>query len=114
LAVILTGVALDANKLYDYPILAYTFYGDTYLYEFPTGSGNKMNLKQIANESKRLFVCSKETQKVNLSTMQMIIMTFYKEEHFKNQHFSMNFLMVIQAKARASHQTDGLHQLPTL
>src|SRR5690606_28574568 len=28
----------------------YSFYGPEYVYEFPTGSGNKMNLKQIANE----------------------------------------------------------------
>ncbi|MFT2008837.1 MGH1-like glycoside hydrolase domain-containing protein [Pontibacter sp. 13R65] len=28
----------------------YTFYGPSQLYEFPTGSGNKLNLKQIANE----------------------------------------------------------------
>jgi hypothetical protein len=34
----------------------YTYYGDTYQYEFPAGSGNKLNLKQIANElSKRLL-----------------------------------------------------------
>jgi hypothetical protein len=34
----------------------YIFYGDAYQYEFPTGSGRKLNLKEIANElSKRLI-----------------------------------------------------------
>lgn len=34
----------------------YKFYGDAYTYEFPTGSGKKLNLKQIANAlSKRLI-----------------------------------------------------------
>src|SRR5690606_29240806 len=28
----------------------YTFYGPEYIYEFPTGSGVKLNLRQIANE----------------------------------------------------------------
>jgi len=28
----------------------YQYYGDEYVYEFPTGSGNKLNLKQIAKE----------------------------------------------------------------
>jgi hypothetical protein len=34
----------------------YQYYGDAYTYEFPAKSGNKLNLKQIANElSKRLL-----------------------------------------------------------
>jgi hypothetical protein len=34
----------------------FEYYGDKYVYEFPAGSGEKMNLKQIANElSKRLL-----------------------------------------------------------
>ncbi len=28
----------------------YQYYGDSYTYEFPARSGNKLNLKQIANE----------------------------------------------------------------
>ena len=31
----------------------YEYYGDKYTYEFPAGSGNKLNLKQIANELTR-------------------------------------------------------------
>ena len=30
-----------------------SYYGDKYTYEFPAGSGNKMNLKQIANQLTR-------------------------------------------------------------
>ena len=34
----------------------YQYYGDSYTYEFPAGSGNKLTLKQIANElTKRLL-----------------------------------------------------------
>lgn len=34
----------------------HSYYGDAYTYEFPTGSGNKLTLKQIANElTKRLL-----------------------------------------------------------
>lgn len=31
----------------------YQYYGDTYQFEFPAGSGQKLNLKQIANELTR-------------------------------------------------------------
>ena len=34
----------------------YTYYGDSYKYEFPSGSGNQLTLKEIANElTKRLL-----------------------------------------------------------
>ena len=34
----------------------YEYYGDKYTYEFPAGSGNKLNLKQIANQlTKRIL-----------------------------------------------------------
>jgi hypothetical protein len=65
-----------------------------------------MNLNKLQNElSKGLFVCSKETQKVKEYHADDHNDVFAKEEHFKNQHFSMSFLMAIQAKALASHQT---------
>jgi hypothetical protein len=48
LAVILTGVAyLDANKYMIIQSLRSIIFWDTYLYEFPTGSGNKMNLNKL-------------------------------------------------------------------
>ena len=31
----------------------YDYFGPTYIYEFPTGSGNKLNLLQIADELTR-------------------------------------------------------------
>jgi hypothetical protein len=51
-----------------------------------------MNLNKLQNElSKGLFVCSKETQKVKEYHADDHNDVFAKEEHFKNQHFSMSF-----------------------
>ncbi|MGB5417940.1 MGH1-like glycoside hydrolase domain-containing protein [Algibacter sp.] len=86
----------------------YEFYGDEYQYEFPTGSGKKLNLKQIANElTKRLIKLfepnkdgkfpyhSEDPDKV-----------FTKDEHFKNEHFFYEFFDGDTGKGLgASHQT---------
>ncbi|TDT47185.1 glycosyl hydrolase family 63 [Maribacter spongiicola] len=86
----------------------YLYYGKEYVYEFPTGSGKKMNLNEIANEiSKRLiklfgpdangkFVYhSDDDQKV-----------FTKNEHFKKEHFFYEFFDGDTGKGLgASHQT---------
>ncbi|GAA4959782.1 MGH1-like glycoside hydrolase domain-containing protein [Algibacter aquimarinus] len=86
----------------------YTFYGNDYQYEFPTGSGNKLNLKQIANElTKRLIKLfepnedgkfpyhSEDPDKV-----------FTKDKHFKNEHFFYEFFDGDTGKGLgASHQT---------
>ncbi len=86
----------------------YTFYGDTYVYEFPTGSGNKMNLKQIANElSKRLIRLFERNSEGKFEYhAEDHNNVFTKEEHFKNQHFFYEFFDGDSGKGLgASHQT---------
>ncbi|GAA4235006.1 glucosidase [Postechiella marina] len=86
----------------------YTFYGDTYQYEFPTGSGVKLNLKQIANElTKRLvklFEPNKEGKYPYHSEDPDQVFT--KDNHFKNEHFFYEFFDGDTGKGLgASHQT---------
>ena len=86
----------------------YTFYGDTYVYEFPTGSGNKLNLKQIANELTKRLIKLFETNSdgkfqyhADSSDKQ-----FTNNEHFKNLHFFYEFFDGDTGKGLgASHQT---------
>ena len=86
----------------------YTFYGDAYTYEFPTGSGNKLNLKQIANElTKRLIklfeVNSQGKFQYHADDPDM---KFSKDEHFKNLHLFYEFFDGNTGKGLgASHQT---------
>ncbi|MDG1729237.1 MAG: glucosidase [Algibacter sp.] len=86
----------------------YTFYGDEYTYEFPTGSGNKLNLKQIANAlTKRLiklFEPNKDGKFQYHSDDPDKVFT--KEEHFKNEHFFYEFFDGDTGRGLgASHQT---------
>lgn len=86
----------------------YTFYGDTYTYEFPTGSGNKLNLKEIANElSKRLiklFERNKDGRfQYHYDDEDKLFST---DEHFKYQHLFYEFFDGDHGKGLgASHQT---------
>ncbi|MBD0830787.1 MGH1-like glycoside hydrolase domain-containing protein [Aestuariibaculum sediminum] len=86
----------------------YTFYGDDYKYEFPTGSGNKLNLKQIANElTKRLVKLFERNEegKYQYHADDANHM-FAKEEHFKNEHLFYEFFDGDTGKGLgASHQT---------
>ena len=86
----------------------YTFYGDTYQYEFPTGSGNKLNLKQIANElTKRLIkLFETNTEGKFQYHAENPGKHFTKDEHFKNQHLFYEFFDGDNGKGLgASHQT---------
>ncbi|WP_366185319.1 glucosidase [Flavobacterium ovatum] len=86
----------------------YTFYGPTYTYEFPTGSGVKMNLKQIANElSKRLIKLFEPNEKGKFQYhSEDPNKLFTKDEHFKDQHFFYEFFDGDNGKGLgASHQT---------
>tara|TARA_R110002051_G_scaffold255120_2_gene314204 strand:+ start:32486 stop:35113 length:2628 start_codon:yes stop_codon:yes gene_type:complete len=86
----------------------YSFYGKQYVYEFPTGSGNKLNLNEIANElSKRLI---KLFQPNALGKFQYhsddAQKLFTKDEHFKNEHFFYEFFDGDSGKGLgAAHQT---------
>ncbi|MEP2280487.1 glucosidase [Maribacter sp.] len=86
----------------------YSYYGDQYVYEFPTGSGKKLNLNEIANEiSKRLiklFEPNKDGKFVYHSEDANKVFT--NNEHFKNEHFFYEFFDGDSGKGLgASHQT---------
>tara|TARA_R110002049_G_scaffold123264_2_gene278364 strand:+ start:100 stop:1506 length:1407 start_codon:yes stop_codon:yes gene_type:complete len=86
----------------------YTFYGPTYQYEFPTGSGKKLNLNEIANELTkrlvRLFEPNSEGKfQYHADDRNKL---FSKDEHFKNQHLFYEFFDGDNGKGLgASHQT---------
>lgn len=86
----------------------YTFYGPTYLYEFPTGSSNKLNLNEIANElTKRLVKLFERDEngkyQYHADDSNHV---FSKEEHFKDHHFFYEFFDGDTGKGLgASHQT---------
>lgn len=86
----------------------YTFYGSTYLYEFPTGSGHKLNLNQIANElTKRLIKLFErdENGKYQYHSDDKNHV-FSTEQEFKNQHLFYEFFDGDTGKGLgASHQT---------
>ncbi|CAH8293540.1 glycosyl hydrolase family 63 [Mariniflexile fucanivorans] len=86
----------------------YTFYGPTYQYEFPTGSGNKLNLKQIANElTKRLiklFEANGEGKFQYHADSEG--KQFSNDAHFKDLHLFYEFFDGDNGKGLgASHQT---------
>lgn len=86
----------------------YTFYGPTYVYEFPTGSGNKLNLKEIANELTkrliRLFERNEEGKFQYHADDENKV--FAKEENFRSEHFFYEFFDGDNGKGLgASHQT---------
>ncbi|MGC1516537.1 MAG: glucosidase [Maribacter sp.] len=86
----------------------YLFYGDQYMYEFPTGSGVKMNLNEIANAlSKRLIKLFEPNKKGKFQYhSEDDNRVFTKNEHFKNEHFFYEFFDGDTGKGLgASHQT---------
>ena len=86
----------------------YSFYGDTYQYEFPTGSGKKLNLKEIANELTKRLVKLFEANAEGKFQYHVDDPNhkFSKDEHFKNQHLFYEFFDGDNGKGLgASHQT---------
>jgi hypothetical protein len=86
----------------------YKFYGDKYIYEFPTGSGNKQNLKQIANHlSKRLIKLFEANSDGKFQYhADDADKQFTKNEHFKDLHLFYEFFDGDTGKGLgASHQT---------
>jgi hypothetical protein len=86
----------------------YTFYGPTYQYEFPTGSGKKLNLNEIADQlTKRLvklFEANSEGKfQYHADDRNKL---FAQDEHFKDQHLFYEFFDGDNGKGLgASHQT---------
>lgn len=86
----------------------YAYYGPSYVYEFPTGSGKKLNLNQIADEiSKRLIKLFERNKKGQFQYhAEDPEMVYSKEEHFKNQHLFYEFFDGDTGQGLgASHQT---------
>lgn len=86
----------------------YKYYGPTYIYEYPTGSGNKLNLKEIAIElTKRLMRLFERDDKGkyhyhNDDPNHL----FTKEDHFKDHHLFYEFFHGETGRGMgASHQT---------
>ncbi len=86
----------------------YTYYGPEYVYEFPTGSGVKLNLREIANAlTKRLITLFEKdkTGKYHYHTDDPN-KVFATDENFKNEHFFYEFFDGDTGKGLgASHQT---------
>ncbi len=84
----------------------YQYYGDRYTYEFPAGSGTKLNLKQIANQlTKRLL---KIFERNDAGTFQYhdTKQPEWADEHFKEHHLFYEFFHGDTGKGLgASHQT---------
>jgi hypothetical protein len=84
----------------------YRYYGDSYAYEFPTGSGNKLNLKQIARElTKRLLKIFERNDAGNFQ-YHSDHAPFAEDKHFKNHHLFYEFFHGDTGQGLgASHQT---------
>ncbi|UKM64451.1 glucosidase [Flavobacteriaceae bacterium GSB9] len=86
----------------------YKFYGPSYQYEFPTGSGNKLNLKQIANAlTKRLIKLYERNSEGRFQYhADDVDKKFAKDEHFRDLHLFYEFFDGDNGKGLgASHQT---------
>lgn len=84
----------------------YQYYGDKYTYEFPSGSGNKLNLKQIANELTRRLVKIFERNDEGAFQYHNSEQTVWNNEHFKDHHLFYEFFHGDTGKGLgASHQT---------
>ena len=84
----------------------YEYYGDTYTYEFPAGSGNKLNLKQIANELTRRLIKIFERNGEDKFQYHSPQHDCWSKEHFKEHHLFYEFFHGDTGQGLgASHQT---------
>lgn len=84
----------------------YKYYGDSHTYEFPSGSGTKLNLKQIANElTKRLLKIFERTG-TGAYQYHNGKQAVWKGEYFKEPHLFYEYFHGDTGKGLgASHQT---------
>lgn len=83
----------------------YDFYGDAMTYEFPTGSGNKLNLKKIAYELKNRLLKLFERDEAGKYHYHHHDV-FASDPHFKDLHLFYEFFNGDNGKGLgASHQT---------
>jgi hypothetical protein len=84
----------------------YEFYGDKYTFDFPVGSGNKLNLKQIANELTRRLLKIFEKNGTGKYQYHGNQHPDWEENHFNDHHLFYEFFHGDTGKGLgASHQT---------
>ena len=82
------------------------YYGDTYVHEFPKGSGNKLTLRQIANELSKKLLKIFERNDEGVFHYQGKHQEFWKQSHFKEHHLFYEFFHGDTGEGLgASHQT---------
>ncbi len=84
----------------------YAYYGNKYQYEFPAGSGNKLNLKQIANELTLRILKIFEVNQHGQYQYHNPKHPNWSKEHFKEHHLFYEFFHGDTGQGLgASHQT---------
>ena len=82
------------------------YYGDSYTYEFPARSGNKLTLKQIANELTKRLLKIFEKNDAGAYQYHTAIQDQWSTEHFKDHHLFYEFFNGDTGQGLgASHQT---------
>jgi hypothetical protein len=82
------------------------YYGDMYTYEFPAGSGNKLTLKQIANELSKRLLKIFEKNEAGEFQYHGNHQSIWTDDHFKNYHLFYEFFHGDTGQGLgASHQT---------
>lgn len=84
----------------------YKYYGDPYVYEFPTGSGNKLNLKQIARELTKRLLRIFERDDSGKFQYHSDHAEFSEDKNFRDHHLFYEFFNGDTGQGLgASHQT---------
>jgi hypothetical protein len=84
----------------------YEYYGDKYNYEFPAGSGNKLNLKQIANQLTSRILKIFERNDDGQFQYHGCHQSNWSEDHFKDHHLFYEYFHGDTGQGLgASHQT---------
>jgi hypothetical protein len=84
----------------------YEYYGDKYQYEFPAGSGKKLNLKQIANQLTSRILKIFERNDDGQFQYHASDQSKWSENHFKDHHLFYEFFHGDTGQGLgASHQT---------
>ena len=84
----------------------YRYYGDDYVYEFPVGSGNKLNLKQIARELTKRLLKIFERNGEGKFQYHSAHPQYASDKHFKDLHLFYEYFNGDTGQGLgASHQT---------
>ncbi len=84
----------------------YRYFGDSYTYEFPAGSGTRLNLKQIANQLTKRLLRIFERNEAGQFQYHDAKHSIWADEHFKDHHLFYEFFHGDTGQGLgASHQT---------